>query len=47
MRKNNRGDRGKTETAEATVKNTYCGYRGKTDAEEGEVTNHNRGNSGR
>ena len=29
MGKNNRGDLGETGTAEAEVKNTYCGYRGK------------------
>ena len=39
MGKNNRGDRGETEIAEATVKNTYCGYRGETGTTEGEVEN--------
>ena len=36
MGKNNRGDRGESGTAEAAVKNTYCGYRG------GEVENKSR-----
>jgi len=33
----NRGDRGETGTAEAEVKNTYCGYRGKTETAGAEV----------
>ena len=39
----NRGDRGKTETAEATVKNTYCRERGKTGTAGGEVESIGRG----
>ena len=37
MGKNNRGYHGETGTAEAEVKNTYCGDRGKTGTAGGEV----------